>query len=102
MFLNFFFNCISFLAVATDIMVATGYGGTSDLDSVETIRITEAKDEVKVETCSQTTPKYPLKVWFAAGATLINGDPLICGGTHPRTEKCYQLVNNQWQDAPHS
>ena len=62
-------------------MVATGYdGGSSYLDSVETIRITEAKDEVKVETCSQTAPEYPLKIGDAAGVTLINGNPLICGG----------------------
>ena len=100
MTLNFFFNCISFLAVATDIMVATGYDHPSYLDSVETIRIREAKDEVKVEACSQTIPTYPLKIDGAAGVTLINGDPLICGGGFPLTEKCYQLVNNQWQDAP--
>ena len=82
-------------------MVAIGYGGSSDLDSVETIRILEAKDEVTVETCLNSVPRYPLKVRHAAGATLINGDPLICGGGFPLTEKCYQLVNtNQWQEAP--
>ena len=98
MFLNFFLNCISFLAVATDIMVATGWDGSSRLDSVETIRITEAKDEVTVETCVKSAPSYPMKVHLAAGATLINGEPLICGG-YPRTDKCYQLVKNQWQEA---
>ena len=36
----------------------------------------------------------------AAGATLINGDPLICGGYYPYTERCYQLVKNEWQEAP--
>ena len=78
-------------------MVATGYDG-SNLDSVETIRITEAKDEVTVETCVKSVPAYPLRVYWAAGSTLINGEPLICGG-YPRTDKCYQLVKNQWQEA---
>ena len=81
-------------------MVATGWDGISYLDSVETIRITEAKDEVTVETCSQTIPTYPLKVREAAGATLINGEPLICGGNSPITAKCYRLDTNQWQEAP--
>ena len=72
--MNFFFDCISFLAVATDIMVATGLPGYPYLDSVETIRVTDAKDEVTVVTCSQTVPTYPLKVYEAAGATLINGE----------------------------
>ena len=80
-------------------MVATGWDGSSYLDSVETIRITEAKDEVTVETCPQTAPSYPLKVDEAAGATLINGEPLICGGRY-YTDKCYRLNKNQWQDAP--
>ena len=80
-------------------MVATGSTSSSVGDSVETIRITEAKDEVKVETCSQTVPTYPLKVRLAAGATLINGDPLICGGS-PETDRCYQLDTKQWQEAP--
>ena len=96
--LIYFLIVFLFLAVATDIMVATGYDSPSSLDSVETIRILEAKDEVTVETCLQS-PSYPLKVEFAAGATLINGDPLICGGG-PYTDKCYKLVKNQWQEAP--
>ena len=80
-------------------MVATGYDG-SYLDSVETIRITEAKDEVTVEACLQSVRAYPLKVRRAAGATLINGEPLICGGW-PMTERCYQLnTTNEWQEAP--
>ena len=79
-------------------MVATGYDD-SNLKSVETIRITEAKDEVTVEPCLNSVPSYRMKVRFAAGATLINGEPLICGG-YPYTDKCYQLVNNQWQEAP--
>ena len=79
-------------------MVATGSDG-SYLDSVETIRILEAKDEVTVETCPQTTPEYPLKIDNAAGVTLINGEPLICGG-FPRTDRCYQLNKNQWQEGP--
>ena len=99
-FLNFFFNCISFLAVATDIMVTTGRGSSGYLDSVETIRITEAKDEVTVETCLKSVPSYPLKVSNAAGTTLINGEPLICGGRSPTTDTCYKLVNNEWREAP--
>ena len=81
-------------------MVAIGSDDSSYLDSVETIRITEAKDEVTVETCVNSVPAYPLKVNQAAGATLINGEPLICGGTYPRTERCFQLHKNQWQEAP--
>ena len=80
-------------------MVATGYR-YGYLDSVETIRITEAKDQVTVETCSQTVPTYPFRVDRAAGTTLTNGDPLICGGRSPYTERCYQLDNNQWREAP--
>ena len=100
MFLNFFFNRISFLAVATDIMVATGRNSFSFLDSVETIRMTEAKDEVTVETCVKSVPAYPLRVLWAVGSTFINGEPLICGGGHPKTERCYQLNTNEWQEAP--
>ena len=85
-------------------MVATGSTSSSVGDSVETIRITEAKDEVTVETCLNSAPSYPLKVHHAAGATLINGDPLICGGMIPgkpgRTGKCYRLNANQWRGAP--
>ena len=81
-------------------MVATGYHHPSYLDSVETIRIREAKDEVTVETCSQTIQTYPLKINGAAGATLINGEPLICGGFQIyATDRCYKLVKNQWQEA---
>ena len=80
-------------------MVATGDGSSSVGDSVETIRILEDKDGVRVETCSQTVPTYPLKIHSAAGATLINGEPLICGGYY-RIERCYQLNRNQWQEAP--
>ena len=80
-------------------MVATGRDGYSDLDSVETIRIREAKEEETVQTCVKSVPPYPVKIGYAAGATLINGEPLICGG-YPRTEKCYKLVKNEWQEAP--
>ena len=95
-FLNFFLSVISFLAVATDIMVAIGTDG-SDLDSVETIRIRESSNAVTVEKCSQTVPAYPMKVKYA-GATLVNGEPLICGGNNGN--KCYQLQNMEWQVAP--
>ena len=86
-------------------MVATGYDGSSYLDSVETIRITETGIEVTVETCLKSVAAYPLSVSDAAGATLINGDPLICGGlmvpfTDQITDKCYYLDRNQWQEAP--
>ena len=84
-------------------MVATGYKCPAYycyLDSVETIRITEAKDEVTVDKCLNSVPPYPLKVLYAAGATLINGETLICGGSYPKTKKCYQLNTNEWQDAP--
>ena len=88
-------------------MVATGYDGSSYLDSVETIRITETGIEVTVETCLKSVAAYPLSVSKAAGATLINGDPLICGGfflvdpfTQQITDKCYHLDTNQWQEAP--
>ena len=50
MFLNFLFNCISFLAFATNIMLATGSAG-SYLDGLETIRITEAWNDVSMEWC---------------------------------------------------
>ena len=103
MFLDFFFNCISFLTVATDIMVATGHDHcvscTSYVDGVETIRITEAGNDVKLEKCS-FVPDYPLKVERAAGATLSSGDPLICGGKSSVTDKCYQLNKNEWREAP--
>ena len=94
--MNFFLIVISFLAVATDIMVAIGTDG-SDLDSVETIRIRESSNAVTVEKCSQTVPAYPMKVKYA-GATLVNGEPLICGGNNGN--KCYQLQNMEWQVAP--
>ena len=87
-------------------MVATGTDSYWFISLVETIRILEVKDEVKVETCSRTAPEYPLKGAAAAGATLINGDPLICGGLHSKdyrkdyTDKCYRLDKNQWQEAP--
>ena len=81
-------------------MVATGWDGSSRLDSVETIRITEVKDEVTVETCVKSVPAYPLRVLWAVGSTFINGEPLICGGGHPKTERCYQLNTNEWQEAP--
>ena len=45
-FLNFGFNRILFSAVATNIMLATGSAG-AHLDSVDTIRITEAANKVR-------------------------------------------------------
>ena len=79
-------------------MVATGHDCSSRLDSVETIRITEARNDVMVETCSQNVPTYPLKVERAAGTTLTNGEPFICGG-FPETDKCYRFVKNEWLEA---
>ena len=89
-------------------MVATGchddtLEGTHDasrLDSVETIQILETDNEVTVETCLKSVPAYPLKVGGTAGTTLINGEPLICGGKSPTTDTCYKLVNNEWREAP--
>ena len=78
-------------------MVATGLGGEHPgLDSVETIRITEPNNDTKVEKCTKIVPNYPKKVYWAAGTTLSNGDPLLCG----RGQKCYQLHANQWREAP--
>ena len=96
--LEFPLNVISFLAVATDIMVATGNDGSSNLDDVEMIRITEATNDVMVEKCSKNVPTYPLKVHGAAGTTLTSGEPFVCGGK-PETDKCYQFVKNEWREA---
>ena len=68
--------------------------GSSVSDSVETIRMTEARNDVMVEKCSRNVPTYQLRVYHAAGTILTNGEPFI-GGGYPRTEQCYQFVKNE-------
>ena len=93
-FLRLVFLKVFFLADAFDVMDAKCSPGSSVGDSVETIRMTEARNDVMVEKCSRNVPTYQLKVSHAAGTILTNGEPFICGG-YPRTEQCYQFVKNE-------
>ena len=68
--------------------------GSSVGDSVETIRMTEARNDVMVEKCSRNVPTYQLRVYHAAGTILTNGEPFIYEG-YSRTDQCYQFVKNK-------
>ena len=84
-------------------MVATGYNNGNN--EVIITRILEAMNDVTVEKCTHPLPAYPLKVRDAAGTTLSNGEPLICGGYVDGspdyvTDKCYKLGTHKWREAP--
>ena len=95
---NIFKTCVLeslfFLADAFDVMDAKCSPSSSVGDSVETIRMTEARNDVMVEKCSRNVPTYQLKVSHAAGTILTNGEPFICEG-YSRTDQCYQFVKNK-------
>ena len=84
-FLNFFLGL-------SKIMVATGITGNTSTatNSVEILDLSSTFTQCK------NFPNFPRSTFGASGEMDNNGNPIVCGGDDPSTNKCESFVNGSW------